>query len=73
MCRPLSWQRNFQRFNPKEHFAELSRPAGLLLVAMMALGLHLDRLAIGDLRRLGIDLHAAVFHFFQHEAQVQLA
>ena len=41
-----------QRLDAQEHLAELARAAGLLLVAMMALGRRGDRLAVRDARRL---------------------
>ena len=33
----------------------------------------LDRLAVGDLRRLGVDVQAAVVQLLQHQPQVQFA
>src|SRR5690606_39620195 len=39
-----------QRLHPQEHFAELPRATGLLLVAVVALGLAADGLAVGDPR-----------------------
>ena len=48
--------------------------AGLLLVAVMALGLRGDRLAIGDARRPRVDLELVLArHPLEHGAQVQLA
>ena len=53
--------------------AELPRAAGLFLVAVMAFGVGLDRFAIGDLRRLGVDVQAAILQLLQHQPQMQLA
>jgi hypothetical protein len=41
-----------QRFDAQEHFAELAGAAGLLLVAVMAIGVRGDGFAIGDARRM---------------------
>ena len=50
------------------------RPPRLLLVAIAAFGLGLDRLAIGNLRLLGVDLHlVAPLEPFAEHLQVQLA
>ena len=45
-----------ERLDLEEHLAELAGAAGLLLVAAVAFGLARDRLAVGDLGRLGVDL-----------------
>jgi hypothetical protein len=62
-----------QRLDAQEHLAELPGAAGLLLVAVVAVGLLQDRLAVGDLRRLGVDVEARVLQLFKDEPQVQLA
>jgi len=56
-----------QRFDAQEHLAELAGAAGLLLVAMMALGLAADGFAVGDLRRLGVNMQPAEGQLLQHE------
>ena len=54
--------------------AELAAAAGLLLVAVHALGVGLDRLAVGDLGLLGLDLHlVAALEPLAEDLQVQLA
>ena len=64
----------FERLDPQEHLAELAGPAGLLLVAVVPLGGLRDRLAVGDARRPGRDVHViALGHALEHHAQVQLA
>ena len=55
-------------------FAELAAAAGLLLVAVAPLGVGLDRLAVGDLRLLGVDFDlVAPLEPFAEDLQVQLA
>ena len=61
------------RLDAEKDFAELARAAGLLFVAMMPFGLAGDRLAIGDLWRLGVDVQAAVLQLFQDQPQVHFA
>ena len=39
-----------ERLEPQVHLAELAAPAGLLLVAVLVLGLALDGLAVGHAR-----------------------
>lgn len=62
-----------QRLDAKIDFAELPGPAGLFLVTVMSLGVHLDRLAIGNLGRLCIDVQASVGELFQDQPQVEFA
>ena len=62
-----------ERLDAEVDLAELARPAGLLLVAVMALGVGGDRFAVGDLGRLGVHVDAAVLQLLQDQAQVQLA
>ena len=45
-----------QRIDAQMHLAELAAAAGLLLVAMVAGPVAIDRLAVGDLRLVGDDL-----------------
>ena len=47
-----------ERLDAQEHLAELPGAAGLLLVAVVALGRPRDRLAVRDLGRARLDLHA---------------
>ena len=50
------------------------RPPDLLLVPVAALGVDLDRLAVGDLRLLGFDLDlVAALEPLAEDLQVQLA
>ena len=68
------WPRR-QRLDAQVHLAELAGAAGLLLVAVMALGRTRDRLAIRDARRVRLALRrrsARVMRSSMH-AQVQLA
>src|SRR5439155_16936884 len=58
-----------ERLDAQKHFAELPGAAGLFLVAMMSLSLELNRLAVCDLPRLGVDLEAAVLQLFQDQPQ----
>ena len=63
-----------QRLDSQVHLAELARAAGLLLVAAMAFRPARDGLAIGNARRMRLDVHAvALGHALEHHAQVQLA
>ncbi len=63
-----------QREHADVHFAELAAAAGLLLVAVAALGVGLDRFAVGDLRLLGFDFHlVAALEPLADDRQVQLA
>ena len=66
--------RAWQRVDAQVDLAELAAAAGLLLVAVVGLGLGRDRLAVGDLRLLGDDfqVEAALEPVLDH-VQVQLA
>ena len=63
-----------ERFHTQIHFAELPRPAGLLLVTMVTLGGLAYGLAVGDLRwaRTHLDV-VTLGHLLQHHAQMQVA
>ncbi len=63
-----------QRLDAQEHLAELAGAAGLLLVAVVALGRHRHGLAVGDARRPRVDLEAVdLAQPLEQHAQVQLA
>src|SRR6185503_446651 len=63
-----------QRLDAQEDLAELAGAAGLLLVAVVALGAAGDRLAVRDLRLLGVDLDAeAALELLHRDLEVQLA
>ena len=62
------------RLDAQEHLAELAGAAGLLLVAVMALGVGGDRLAVGDARRPRVDVELVdLAQALQQHAQMQLA
>src|SRR5690606_33495037 len=62
-----------QRFDAQEHLAGLAGAAGLLLVAVVPLGLAGDGFAIGDARWPGLDLDSVpVFQPSQHDPQVEV-
>ena len=63
-----------ERLDLEVDLAELAGAAGLLLVPAVALGLLRDRLAVGDLGRLGVDLQLVLRgHLLELHAHVQLA
>ncbi len=58
----------------KIHLAELACAAGLLLVAVVAVGAVAHRLSVRDLRRPGHELEPELaLHSLEHEPYVQLA
>ena len=62
-----------KRLDLQEDLAELARPAGLLFVAVVTFGVCHNRLAVGNLRRFGIDLKVeSLFHLGEHYPQVQV-
>ena len=62
-----------QGLDAQEHLAELPGTAGLLLVAVVAVGRCAHRLAVGDARRARLHLHAvALLHALQGQLQVQV-
>ena len=74
----VAYSSMFDVLRQREHadvdLAELAAAAGLLLVAVAALGVGLDRLAVGDLRLLGLDLDlVAALEPLADDLQVQLA
>ena len=63
-----------QRLHPDLAVAELAVPAGLLLVPAVRLDARRDRLAVGDARRLEVDLDAeAPLQLRDRHLDVQLA
>ncbi len=61
-----------QRLHSQKHFAELPGAAGLLLVAVMAVGAAQYRFAVGHTGRMGFQLHVVLaLHPLQHHAQMQ--
>ena len=63
-----------QREHADVDFAELAAAAGLLLVAVHALGVGLDRFAVGDFRLAGFDLDlVAALEPLAEDLQVQFA
>ncbi len=63
-----------QRLYSQVHLAELPGPAGLLLVAVVSVGLGGDGLLVGDLRRLGVNVEVEpLSHLGQYYPQVQVA
>src|SRR5205814_9955683 len=63
-----------QRLDLEEHFAELTRPTGLLLMPMMTFGLRRDRLAIWHAwwARFNFELELAR-HALEYGAEMQFA
>src|SRR5690606_14159068 len=62
-----------ERLDPEEHFTELPRAAGLLLVARVPLGRNGNRFAIRDAWRARFDLDVVDLREpVEHGAQVQL-
>ena len=63
-----------QRLDAQHHLAELAGAAALLLVAAVALGPARDGLAVGDLRRAGVEFQLVLLlHALQLGAQVHFA
>ena len=63
-----------QRFDPQEHFSELTRAAGLFLVPVVALRLADNRLAIGDGGQRRLQCNAVlVRHLVESDAHMQFA
>src|SRR5471032_131845 len=70
----LETRASWQWLHAQHHFAELPGAAGLLLVAIMPLGLSADGFPIGDLRWPRHHLELVLLgQSLQHVAQVQLA
>ncbi len=74
LARELEARAARERLDAQEHFAELPRAAGLLLVAAVTVRALGDRLAVRDLRRPRRDLEPEVaLHPLDDETHVQLA